>query len=227
MGVSQSYSEFLHCQHRWPHAGKFWSWFFHNIKNQQSPTCKNEEICLWKVQTVSEKSGTHLLFVFFLFLKTWGNVNQVISNDQYKSVLHRAVVNCNKDRISIPTFYCPSPDAVIGPSPELVDDDHPAVYRNFTCEEYYTQFWNRGLATESCLDTFKASTTWLFFPASFWNAWNVLWYLKIFFNLCISWVLITLFEEPWAIRLQIVKYFFILAPVNDLTTPVFDLIKFS
>ncbi|KAJ9706411.1 hypothetical protein PVL29_001761 [Vitis rotundifolia] len=93
------------------------------------------------------------------FIVNIGDHMQVISNDRYKSVLHRAVVNCNKDRISIPTFYCPSPDAVIGPAPQLVDDDHPAVYRNFTYEEYYTQFWNRGLATECCLDTFKASTT--------------------------------------------------------------------
>ena len=85
-------------------------------------------------------------------------LGQVISNDRYKSVLHRAVVNCSKDRISIPTFYCPSPDAVIGPAPELVNDDHhPAVYKNFTYEDYYNRFWNRGLATECCLDTFRAS----------------------------------------------------------------------
>lgn len=50
-------------------------------------------------------------------------------------------------------------------------DDHPAAYRNFT------QFWNRGLATEFCLDTFKATSTWCLFPASFWDAWNVLSYL--------------------------------------------------
>lgn len=86
-----------------------------------------------------------------------GLSGQVISNDRYKSVLHRAVVNCGKERISIPTFYCPSPDAVVGPAPELVTHDQPAVYRNFTYEEYYTQFWNSGLTTECCLDRFKAS----------------------------------------------------------------------
>lgn len=80
----------------------------------------------------------------------------MISNDKYKSVLHRAVVNCEKERISIPTFYCPSPDAVIGPAKELTDDGHPAVYRNFTYQEYYDRFWNRGLAKECCLDLFRA-----------------------------------------------------------------------
>lgn len=39
---------------------------------------------------------------------------QVISNDPYKSVLHGAVMNCHKDCISVHTFHCPSPDAVIG-----------------------------------------------------------------------------------------------------------------
>lgn len=91
------------------------------------------------------------------FIVNIGDSMQALSNDNYKSVLHRAVVNCEKERISIPTFYCPSPDAVIGPAPELVTDDQPAVYRKFTYAEYYEKFWNRGLATESCLDSFMAS----------------------------------------------------------------------
>ncbi|KAH9787220.1 protein DMR6-LIKE OXYGENASE 2 [Citrus sinensis] len=51
-----------------------------------------------------------------------GGQIQVLSNDRYKSVLHRAIVNCNKERISIPTIYCPSPDAMIGPAPHLIND---------------------------------------------------------------------------------------------------------
>ncbi|XP_058223168.1 protein DMR6-LIKE OXYGENASE 2-like [Rhododendron vialii] len=91
------------------------------------------------------------------FIINIGDQMQVISNDRYKSVLHRAVVNSDRERISIPTFYCPSPDAVIGPAPELVDDKNrrPAVYKKFTYQEYYDKFWNRGLATECCLDMFK------------------------------------------------------------------------
>ncbi|GKV04063.1 hypothetical protein SLEP1_g16276 [Rubroshorea leprosula] len=93
------------------------------------------------------------------FIINIGDQMQVISNDRYKSVLHRAVVNCEKERTSIPTFYCPSPDALIGPAEELIDDEHPAVYRNFTYADYYKKFWNRGLATECCLDMFKASNS--------------------------------------------------------------------
>ncbi|KAK3228210.1 hypothetical protein Dsin_008072 [Dipteronia sinensis] len=90
------------------------------------------------------------------FIVNIGDQMQVLSNDKYKSVLHRAVVNSDKERISIPTFYCPSPDSVIGPAMELVDQHHPAVYRNFTYGEYYEKFWNKGLATACCLDMFKA-----------------------------------------------------------------------
>ncbi|KAG6748281.1 hypothetical protein POTOM_048198 [Populus tomentosa] len=79
----------------------------------------------------------------------------VISNDRYRSVLHRAVVDRDKERISIPTFYCPSPDAVIRPAPSLIDDDHPALYGNFAYSEHYQKFWNHGLATETCLGMFK------------------------------------------------------------------------
>ncbi|GJR58895.1 DMR6-like oxygenase 2-like protein [Tanacetum coccineum] len=91
------------------------------------------------------------------FIINVGDQIQVLSNDKYKSVLHRAVVNCDKERISIPMFYCPSKDAIIEPAPELVTDDHPAVYRQFKYGEYHETFWDRGLATENCLDMFMAS----------------------------------------------------------------------
>ncbi|KAJ9188229.1 hypothetical protein P3X46_003605 [Hevea brasiliensis] len=96
----------------------------------------------------------------YTFTVNIGDQLQVISNDRYKSVLHRAVVNSMEERISIPTFYCPSPDAVMGPAPPLADHHlHPPIYSNFTYSEYYKHFWNRGLATESCLDIFKKQET--------------------------------------------------------------------
>ncbi|KDP28403.1 hypothetical protein JCGZ_14174 [Jatropha curcas] len=89
------------------------------------------------------------------FIVNIGDQMQVISNNRYKSVLHRAIVNCDNERISVPTFYCPSPDAVMGPAPLLVDDDHPPLHGNFTYNEYYHKFWNCGLTQKTCLDMFK------------------------------------------------------------------------
>ncbi|XP_065858420.1 protein DMR6-LIKE OXYGENASE 2-like [Euphorbia lathyris] len=89
------------------------------------------------------------------FIVNLGDQMEVISNGKYKSALHRAVVNSQEGRISIPTFYCPSSDAVIRPAPALIDDHHPAVYRDFTYVEYYQKFWNKELAKGCCLDLFK------------------------------------------------------------------------
>ncbi|CAA3006529.1 protein DMR6-LIKE OXYGENASE 2-like isoform X1 [Olea europaea var. sylvestris] len=91
------------------------------------------------------------------FIINIGDQIQVLSNDRYKSVLHRAVVNSYKERISIPTFYCPSPEAIIAPAPKLIDEEHPCQYKSFTYTEYYQKFWNRGLAKETCLDLFRAT----------------------------------------------------------------------
>eukprot|EP01018_Ginkgo_biloba_P012180 Gb_17232 [translate_table: standard] len=88
------------------------------------------------------------------FVVNVGDQLQVLSNGKYRSVLHRAVVNSSKARISIPTFYCPSPNAVISPAPHLVDDDHPAMYKKFTYEEYYRKFWSKDLEGKSCLEFF-------------------------------------------------------------------------
>nr|TKS02369.1 hypothetical protein D5086_0000166280 [Populus alba] len=101
------------------------------------PPCPQPELTNGKWIAVNPIPNTFIINI--------GDQMQVLSNDRYKSVLHRAVVNCNKERISIPTFYCPSKDAVIAPPKELIDDDHPAVYRDFTYGEYYERFWNRGL----------------------------------------------------------------------------------
>ncbi|KAK6948029.1 Isopenicillin N synthase-like, Fe(2+) 2OG dioxygenase domain [Dillenia turbinata] len=94
------------------------------------------------------------------FIVNIGDQMQVLSNDRYKSVIHRAVVNCSKERISIPTFYCPAPQSLIAPAPELVDHPHkPALYTKFTYNEYYREFWNRGLTTNNCLDLFRLAPT--------------------------------------------------------------------
>lgn len=89
------------------------------------------------------------------FIVNIGDQIQVISNDRYKSVLHRALVNSEKERMSIPTFYCPSPDAIIRPAPQLIDKDHTVQYKEFQYNEYYNKFWNRGLSKETCVDMFK------------------------------------------------------------------------
>jgi isopenicillin N synthase-like dioxygenase len=86
-----------------------------------------------------------------------GDQLQVLSNGIYKSAIHRAIVNSSVSRISIPTFYCPSPDAVIEPASSLINPDNPVRYGKFTYEEYYQKFWSKTLDRKACLDYFAVN----------------------------------------------------------------------
>ncbi|XP_019179826.1 PREDICTED: protein DOWNY MILDEW RESISTANCE 6-like [Ipomoea nil] len=89
------------------------------------------------------------------FVINLGDQLQALSNGKYKSVWHRAVVNSDRERMSVASFLCPSDDAVISAPKQLSDDGSPAVYRNFTYDEYYKKFWSRNLDQEHCLELFK------------------------------------------------------------------------
>ncbi|KAH9302791.1 hypothetical protein KI387_014374, partial [Taxus chinensis] len=91
------------------------------------------------------------------FVVNVGDQLQVLSNGIYKSGIHRAVVNSSEARISIPTFYCPSPDAVIEPALPLITADNPVRYTKFTYEEYYEKFWSKDLDDNTCLNSFATA----------------------------------------------------------------------
>lgn len=62
-----------------------------------------------------------------------GDLFQAWSNDEYKSVEHKVMVNTKVERYSIAYFLCPSSDSVISSYKE------PAVYKKFTFGEYRSQ----------------------------------------------------------------------------------------
>ncbi|XP_051138391.1 protein DOWNY MILDEW RESISTANCE 6-like [Andrographis paniculata] len=86
-----------------------------------------------------------------------GDQLQALSNSEYKSSWHRAVVNGQRARVSIATFMCPSNTAVIKAPKELVEKHRCAVYRDYTYAEYYDKFWSRNLDQGHCLELFKAA----------------------------------------------------------------------
>ncbi|CAH9101510.1 unnamed protein product, partial [Cuscuta epithymum] len=57
-----------------------------------------------------------------------GDQIQVLTNAIYKSVEHRAIVNSNKERVSLAYFYSPRGDLVIQPAKEFVSPENPALY---------------------------------------------------------------------------------------------------
>ncbi|KAL6656527.1 hypothetical protein ACP70R_007353 [Stipagrostis hirtigluma subsp. patula] len=52
-----------------------------------------------------------------------GDHLEIYSNGRYKSVLHRVRVNSGRSRISVASLHSLPPERVIGPAPELVDEE--------------------------------------------------------------------------------------------------------
>ncbi|KAI5083376.1 hypothetical protein GOP47_0003119 [Adiantum capillus-veneris] len=78
---------------------------------------------------------------------------QILSNGRYKSIEHRAVVNRNKSRISIATFYDPAKEVVISPASELVGSDHPAKYKHVLFGDHVSAWYQKGPDGKKVLDS--------------------------------------------------------------------------
>jgi isopenicillin N synthase-like dioxygenase len=63
-----------------------------------------------------------------------------MTNGRYKSVGHRAITNNRLARVSVAMFYSPNNDTVIGPIEDFIDEDHPAMYRNYTYSDFMEEF---------------------------------------------------------------------------------------
>ncbi|KAL6217157.1 hypothetical protein ACLB2K_010374 [Fragaria x ananassa] len=72
-----------------------------------------------------------------------GDQMEILSNGKYKSVLHRSLVNKERMRMSWAVFIVPPHEAVIGPLPELVDEQNPAKYSTKTYSEYRYRKFNK------------------------------------------------------------------------------------
>ncbi|URE06962.1 gibberellin 2-beta-dioxygenase [Musa troglodytarum] len=62
-----------------------------------------------------------------------GDLFQAWSNDVYKSVEHKVMINSKRDRYSIAYFLCPSYESTIGSCKK------PSIYKDFTFGEYRKQ----------------------------------------------------------------------------------------
>ncbi|KAF9621894.1 hypothetical protein IFM89_028482 [Coptis chinensis] len=85
------------------------------------------------------------------------DILQMVSNGEYRSVEHRVLANPNEQpRISVGVFFNPgNREELYGPLPELVSDEKPALYRQFTLTEYLGKLFSRGLDGKPFIDQFK------------------------------------------------------------------------
>ncbi|XP_008221994.1 PREDICTED: hyoscyamine 6-dioxygenase-like [Prunus mume] len=60
-----------------------------------------------------------------------------------KTLIHRAVTNIVVARLSLAMFYGPNKDTVIGPIEDLIDEEHPPLYRSYKYAEFFEEFFKQ------------------------------------------------------------------------------------
>ncbi|KAL2234737.1 UNVERIFIED_CONTAM: Gibberellin 3-beta-dioxygenase 1 [Sesamum indicum] len=86
-----------------------------------------------------------------------GDLMHILSNGAYLNPLHRAVVNQTRQRFSIVYLHGPPSNVKIGLLQQLVDNDHPPLYRPITWSEYLgikAQHFDKALTTISLRNGF-------------------------------------------------------------------------
>lgn len=80
---------------------------------------------------------------------------QIMTNDIYRSVEHRATVNAVKERLSIATFYNPSLTSEIGPAPSLLTPERPALFRRIGVANFFRGYFAHELRGKSYVDAIR------------------------------------------------------------------------
>ncbi|CAN1173704.1 2-oxoglutarate-dependent dioxygenase 11 [Linum perenne] len=70
------------------------------------------------------------------FIVNVGDIIEMMSNGEYKSIEHRAVVNPEKERLSMAAFHHPNMKAMFGPIPDLINEKNQAKYQSVSPEEF-------------------------------------------------------------------------------------------
>ncbi|KAK9091475.1 hypothetical protein Sjap_024652 [Stephania japonica] len=86
-----------------------------------------------------------------------GDILQILSNDEYKSVEHRVLANRFREpRISIAIFFNPGDrEALCGPLPEFITPEKPALYRQFKFSEFLRRFVTKELDGKTLINYFR------------------------------------------------------------------------
>ena len=86
-------------------------------------------------------------------------IDQIVSNDEYKSVQHRVLANsCKEPRISVGMFFNLTKwkdGGYYGPLSKLLSPEKPAIYRDFTKEELIEFFADKALGNKRLVEIVK------------------------------------------------------------------------
>ncbi|KAK4487253.1 hypothetical protein RD792_006141 [Penstemon davidsonii] len=90
------------------------------------------------------------------FIINIGDLLQMVSNDEFKSVEHRVLVNKIGPRISVACFFSgiAVPAKIYEPIKELISEAKVPLYKEFTVFDYINNFYSRPIG-KSGLDDFR------------------------------------------------------------------------
>lgn len=87
-----------------------------------------------------------------------GDLLQLITNDRFKSMLHRVLAKHEGPRISVASFFYPSTKDILkpyGPIKELLSDDNQPKYKKISTKEFITYFISKERDGTPYLPHFK------------------------------------------------------------------------
>ncbi|KAI4335737.1 hypothetical protein L6164_014351 [Bauhinia variegata] len=74
-----------------------------------------------------------------------GDVLEILSNGIFKSPMHRAVINSEKERLTVVMFVVADPEKVIEPVEELVNESRPRLYKSVkNYAKIHIQYYQQG-----------------------------------------------------------------------------------
>ncbi|KAH1033467.1 hypothetical protein J1N35_045641 [Gossypium stocksii] len=120
-----------------PPSGKFESGLFpHTDKPISTLICEDKisglEIEVKDGQWLRLSNLSPSSFVFMV-----GDPFKAWSNGRLKSRMHKVMMSGDKDRYSIAAFAIPNKGTIIKTPKELIDDQHPQLYKDFDFMEYF------------------------------------------------------------------------------------------
>ncbi|KAH0971517.1 hypothetical protein GBA52_023673 [Prunus armeniaca] len=92
------------------------------------------------------------------FVVNVGDHLEIFSNGKYKSVLHRVLVNSTKSRISVASLHTLPFMRSVGPSPKLVNESNPRLYKDTDFASFLEYISSREPERKNFLESRKLFT---------------------------------------------------------------------
>ncbi|XWS77330.1 hypothetical protein CRYUN_Cryun01aG0251700 [Craigia yunnanensis] len=103
----------------------------------------------------NKKNWLSVPFVEGALIVQLGDQIEVMSNGQYKSVVHQVTLSAENKRLSIASLHSLPLNKKIGPAPELVDEQHPVSYKEFSFRDFLDFISCNNIVDRRFIDSIK------------------------------------------------------------------------